>query len=432
MSRGGGPIDALLYTREIDLDDTNNAHTLSILAVAPGSRVLDIGCASGYVGRALRERGCTVWGVEIDADAAAVASDGYERVVVADAETLDFEREFAGLEFEAVMLLDVLEHLKAPEKTLQNVRPLLADGGRLVVSIPNVTHAAVRLELLSGRFRYRELGLLDRTHLRFFDRQGVEDLLLSGGFAPEEILRVTRELDETEFDLNLDEFSPDVVAAATAGEDARTYQFIVVAAPRETSGADRAPATRTASLAERLQAERDALKDLVREGTKHVEHLESEHAKHVEHLESEHAKQLDQLQLERDLLQNDLMIKEAYLAKLRNDLIVKEAHFTELRHDLMVKEAHLADLQALTAGGRRPNALRYRFTDAAVNRVSRVPFAYRSGRWLATKTVGKNNKRKRGKEKNKENVRNKHRDKAKGGFKTKNKDKHTAEHRRNQ
>ncbi len=81
--------------------------------------------------------------------------------------------------------------------------PRLAPGGSILVSVPNVTHGAVRLELLSGKFRYRDSGLLDRGHLRFFDREGVDELIREAGLRAETTLRVMRRLDQTEFDIDL-------------------------------------------------------------------------------------------------------------------------------------------------------------------------------------------------------------------------------------
>jgi 2-polyprenyl-3-methyl-5-hydroxy-6-metoxy-1,4-benzoquinol methylase len=337
-------VDALRYTREIDLDDTNNAHSLGVLAVAPGSRVLDVGCAAGHVGRVLRERGCVLWGVEIDADAAALAADAYERVVVGDVDELDLTSELAGLEFDVVLMLDVLEHLKQPERALRQVRPLLPPGGKVIASIPNVTHAALRLELLGGRFRYRETGLLDRTHLRFFDRHGVEELFKDGGFAVDEMLRVTRQLDETEFAVNFDELPAEALAVATADEDATTYQFLAVATPRDPVPA--APPVRAASLAERLQAERDALKQQVAEGARYVESLEAQHGEQLRHIE-----------LERELLYNDLMVKEAYIAELRSHL---EAVHTQPEQ----------------------TSCRDRSLRLVIRFARHVPFARRGARWL--------------------------------------------------
>src|SRR5207248_2616993 len=96
--------------------------------------------------------------------------------LVGDAEELDLETELGGERFDAILFADVLEHLRDPAALLKRVRPLVAENGVVIASIPNVAHASVRLALLGGSFRYREWGLLDETHLRFFTRHGVEDL----------------------------------------------------------------------------------------------------------------------------------------------------------------------------------------------------------------------------------------------------------------
>src|SRR5580765_3729350 len=162
------------YSQQIDLGDVNNAHSLGILLVPDGSRVLDIGTADGSVARALADRGCSVWGIEVDADAARDAERWCDRVIVGDVEQLDWQASMDGQLFDVVLLLDVLEHLRDPLQTLRRAVSFLAPGGRIVASIPNVAHAAVRLQLLDGRFERTDIGLLDRTHIQFFDRRSVD------------------------------------------------------------------------------------------------------------------------------------------------------------------------------------------------------------------------------------------------------------------
>src|SRR3954454_23807229 len=157
-------------SRKVNLTDVNNAHTLGVLLVPPGSRVLDIGGGGGTASRALVERGCRVWAIEIDPEAARDAHRCCEDVVVGDVEQMDLRAAFDDGVFDVILLLDVLEHLKDPAATLRRASARLAPGGRVVTSIPNVTHAAVRLQLLAGRFPRTDIGLLDRTHLQFFDR----------------------------------------------------------------------------------------------------------------------------------------------------------------------------------------------------------------------------------------------------------------------
>ena len=179
----------------------------------------------------LRERGCSVWGVEVDPEAAAKARAVCEDVVVADVEERRLQDLFPGLTFDAVLFLDVLEHMREPEKPLLGARQLLSPAGRVVASIPNVAHGSVRLGLLRGEFRYTDTGLLDRTHLRFFDVAAVADLFTVTGYKITEHLRTTRQLDDGGIDVAPEQFAPEVVEEVMKDPEALTFQFVVVARP---------------------------------------------------------------------------------------------------------------------------------------------------------------------------------------------------------
>src|ERR1051326_8680362 len=140
--------DSRTETRYTKFDDSpGSTHNLVVGLVEPGSRVLEFGCATGYMSKALRDRvGATVVGVELNAEAAQLAEEHLDRVLVGDAEELDLEAELGGERFDAILFADVLEHLRDPAALLRRVRPLIADGGVVVASIPNVAHAAVRLD----------------------------------------------------------------------------------------------------------------------------------------------------------------------------------------------------------------------------------------------------------------------------------------------
>ena len=97
----------------------------------------------------------------LDPAAAAEAERFCERVVVGDAETLPLDEHLGDERFDAVLFADVLEHLRNPAAMLRRVRPFVVDEGAIVASIPNVAHVSVRLALLAGEFRYRDMGLLD-------------------------------------------------------------------------------------------------------------------------------------------------------------------------------------------------------------------------------------------------------------------------------
>ena len=173
-----------VYAGRVESIGLGGSHLLMLGEVADGSRVLDIGCSTGYLAERLAARGCSVVGFERDAASAAEAERWCEQVIVGDIEaSADRAELLAGFDF--VLLGDVLEHLVDPWAALSFVRGLLAPGGVAVVSIPNVAAWPVRLGLLAGRFDYTDFGLLDRTHLRFFTRRSAHDLARRAGFRVE-------------------------------------------------------------------------------------------------------------------------------------------------------------------------------------------------------------------------------------------------------
>lgn len=224
------------YDLEIDLSIPNNSHTYIVELVGGNKRVLDVGCATGYVARALRERGCVVSGFESDPEAAEAARPDLDTLVVGDLEETDLTQAFAGHTFDVVVFGDVLEHLRDPLAALRQARPLLAEGGSVVASIPNIAHGSIRLALLQGRFDYQPLGLLDHTHLRFFTRESVEDMFREAGLVPVELRRTTTGLFDTSVKLNEEDFAPEVVEAVLADPEALTFQF-VLRAVRDDAGA---------------------------------------------------------------------------------------------------------------------------------------------------------------------------------------------------
>jgi SAM-dependent methyltransferase len=159
------------------------AEVLDLLPPRP-RRVLEVGCAAGVSGAAVRRRhpACEVIGVEVDAGAAARAAGRLDRVLVGDVERLDLEA--AGVEagsLDALLYADVLEHLRDPWALVRRHAALLADGGWVVASLPNVRYCEVLLGLLRGTWEYADAGVLDRGHLRFFTRREGERLLADAG-----------------------------------------------------------------------------------------------------------------------------------------------------------------------------------------------------------------------------------------------------------
>jgi 2-polyprenyl-3-methyl-5-hydroxy-6-metoxy-1,4-benzoquinol methylase len=148
--------------------------------VPRGASVLDVGCWSGSAGSFLIEhRDVTVDGVEPDEAMASLAQSHYRDVFTGSLEDfLDRNQR----RYDRILFLDVLEHLSEPLEPLRRSKELLLPGGRALVSVPNVAHWSVRKELLLGRWRYEDTGLLDRTHLRFFTLESAAELLTNAGW----------------------------------------------------------------------------------------------------------------------------------------------------------------------------------------------------------------------------------------------------------
>jgi 2-polyprenyl-3-methyl-5-hydroxy-6-metoxy-1,4-benzoquinol methylase len=215
------------YDIEVDLSKKNTSQTQIVLLAGRDKDVLEVGPATGYVAKALRDRGCRVTGIEVDEEAAEVASQFCERMIVADVEDLDLEGVFPQQRFDVVIFGDVLEHLVDPEAVLIRTARVLAPGGYVVASIPNVTHGSVRLSLMTGQFRYTDTGLLDRTHLRFFDRQGIEEMFEATGYRIPEWREVRLKLFQPpEFELREEDVSPELIKSIEGAPDSQTYQYV--------------------------------------------------------------------------------------------------------------------------------------------------------------------------------------------------------------
>ena len=162
-----------------------------VALVPPGARrILDLGCASGALGAALKARqGCTVTGIESDPDYARDAEERLDRVVCADLNSFD---EDLG-RFDCVIAADVLEHLVDPWAVMARWSACLEPGCRAVISLPNARHWEVFRELgLRGTFPRRAAGIFDATHLRWFTLADIYGLCTEAGLALEQVVRVPR------------------------------------------------------------------------------------------------------------------------------------------------------------------------------------------------------------------------------------------------
>ena len=192
-------------------------------------RILDVGCASGALGKALKDRqACHVTGIELSETAAQTAKEVLDEVLIGEA--LPLMQAMPEARFDCIVLADVLEHMERPDLCLKEVPRLLKENGRLVASLPNVRHWSVIRNLLEGRWDYEEAGILDRTHLRFFTRESMLPMFAEAGLLIERLDGTVRIGEEVPagFSESLHSYGLDT---STLDNEGRIYQFLISAIP---------------------------------------------------------------------------------------------------------------------------------------------------------------------------------------------------------
>jgi methionine biosynthesis protein MetW len=167
----------------------DEAHSVLMRLIPSGAKVLELGCASGYLsGYMERALGCRVTGLEADPAATAIAATRCSEVHTVDLDSLTaLEVARASAPYDLLLAAAVLEHLKYPERLLTNVHTMLKPGAWLIISLPNIAHWSLRLKLLRGQFDYADYGVMDRTHLHLYTLKTGRELIESRGYQVDSI-----------------------------------------------------------------------------------------------------------------------------------------------------------------------------------------------------------------------------------------------------
>lgn len=158
-------IDGAHYTYKRTDPYSSHSRIIEWIDQERPQNVLEVGTATGYLSSEMAKRGCNVTGIEQDPEMASIAAKYCSKMIVGDVESMDLSQ--LG-KYDAIILGDVVEHLRNPREFLEKTGKLLNKGGKILMSLPNVANIWVRLNLLFGRFNYSRVGILDESHLRFF------------------------------------------------------------------------------------------------------------------------------------------------------------------------------------------------------------------------------------------------------------------------
>jgi O-antigen biosynthesis protein len=220
----------LKYNFELDMVG-DNSNSLILREVMPNSEVLEFGCAYGRMTKYLKEQlNCNVFIVEYNSEAGKVAAAYSSQAMIGsaagDIEDYFWLSELKDKKFDYIIFADVLEHLYDPWQVLSSTKDLLKDNGRVLISIPNLGHNSIILDLLNDKFNYRDIGLLDNTHIRFFTEKSLLEMVQKSGYKVDKFINAINAVEFTEFNNSYNDVPVDVAEYLKQRKNGEVYQFV--------------------------------------------------------------------------------------------------------------------------------------------------------------------------------------------------------------
>ncbi len=215
----------------IDLDlNTKNSLSVIIQRIKPNSTVLEFGPANGRMTKYLNSvLECTIYAVELDPEAAKDAANYCTDIIVGNIEDYEWLDQYKNIKFDHIIFADVLEHLYNPQKVLSQSKNLLNNDGSILISLPNVAHNAIIMDLIDDQFTYRSTGLLDDTHIRFFTKHTIDKFIENAKLHISYETGIYLPPQATEFGRSYIDSSANIASTLFKREYGEVYQFIVEA-----------------------------------------------------------------------------------------------------------------------------------------------------------------------------------------------------------
>ncbi|MCR4648163.1 MAG: glycosyltransferase [Lachnospiraceae bacterium] len=339
---------ALRYEQKININP-NLVYGKILTRIQDNSDVLEFGSGAGVMTKSMaREKNCRVNVVEIDADcfkaAMEFASDGF----CGDIEQYEWKKKLAKKRFDYVLFVDVLEHMREPWKVLKEASKYLKEDGAILISVPNVSHNSVIIQLLNNRFIYGDTGILDYTHLHHFTFTEIQELVSECGLKSVYLDATYIAVGKNEFDVtygSVDPYIEEILRKRPFGE---VYQYILEVrkskyVEKNNIGVDNrlgSPASFVEFNGKRIEGADTILKD-------ETEAILSRYPNFFFGTNEEIAK----LRLELNDLYNLSDEEEAYkgamdrIASLQHDLDRKNSLLSKINEETATKDARIVDLQ---------------------------------------------------------------------------------------
>lgn len=219
---------------DVKFDPQYAADPLSLIIkkIRNNTDILEFGPANGRLTEYLqKEKSCNVDIVEYDSKTGNEAKQFARHSCIGEKEgdiELDYWADsFQGFKYDYILFADVLEHLRNPAKALKRCKEFLKPDGQIIMSIPNVANNAIVLDLMDGKFRYMDTGLLDRTHIFFFTKETILSMLKENGYNIYSFERIVRSPEDSEFNNSYNMYPSLVSSILKYRDEGETYQYVV-------------------------------------------------------------------------------------------------------------------------------------------------------------------------------------------------------------
>ncbi len=216
------------YATEIKFD-FNNTMTIFIDNIEPNSVILEFGPASGRLTRYLKEeKKCDMYIVELDEEAGKIAAQSSKDYVIGDIQDYVWVEKFANIKFDYILFADVLEHLTEAANVVKEAAKLLKPTGQICLSVPNIAHNSVIIDMINNKFEYKATGIMDNTHVHFYTKDSLDLFVKECGLYIEKRFGTYTQVGLNEFDNsyeNMPEFFKEYLKSRKYGE---LYQLVYV------------------------------------------------------------------------------------------------------------------------------------------------------------------------------------------------------------
>lgn len=174
----------LLYDRKIpeNFNDLQLEQQKTLTWTGSNKKVLEIGCHTGYLSCWLRRKNNLVTGIECNQDALEIAKPYLKNAICGNIENESTWKNLGSEKFDVILIMHVLEHLVDPWKVLEETKKYLKEDGEVIIAMPNISNFYNRWSIFRGNFDYEDVGVMDRTHLRFFNIKTTKELIEKSGY----------------------------------------------------------------------------------------------------------------------------------------------------------------------------------------------------------------------------------------------------------